>query len=72
MLWLQKTLCDTDESGEALWLWCKARQMPKVLIVGHPPEPKSKRHEGVPFSTAYGEPSCNDEEQNYGKGSEIL
>jgi hypothetical protein len=72
MLWLQKTLCDTDESDVALWLWCRARQMPNVLIGGNPPGPKSKRREGVPFSTAYGETSCNDEEQNYGKGSEIL
>jgi hypothetical protein len=32
MLWPQKTLCVTDESGAALWFWSRARQMPNVRL----------------------------------------
>ncbi len=55
MLSLQKTLCTIEESGEALWLSSRARQMPHLLIGENSPGEKSSGRKGTSFSTAYEE-----------------
>ena len=55
MLGLQKTLCATDESGETLWSWSRARQMPHLLIEENPLGAQSSGRKGTSFSTAYEE-----------------